>query len=714
MPDEKYRPIYTAIRALANLDTDHASYQNGEGYNGRDTEFGNSLAGRAWENWTPKQVRAAWRMLRTYATSQLPAFGIDYAAIPEPPDTYGVPAQVTAAPAIPRTITVTTERVTFGWGYGDPDFQSLLSDVKAISGRMYDGASKCWSVPLATSDHVTAIRAIIRKYSLPAADFEAIAGAKEAEHAAKEAATRAIIAASAAATSDFHVPGLGIEPYPFQRAGIAYLAEHKRAFCADEMGLGKTIQGLAVAQYANAFPLVVVCPALVKMNWAKEAIRALPEHITVKRWGAVDGITILNGGPREIGITLHDGRRVVVRANLITPATKIVIVNYDILDKHMDSLMSLDPVMVIADESHYVKNPKAKRTKALYTLTRNREYRILLSGTPLMNRPAELMPQLRILDRLSDVGGYSYFMNHYCAATVTRFGTDVSGAGNLQELNERLRATCYVRRLKQDVLTELPDKMRQTIALPITNRAVYQLAEDDLIAYLRGEAEQDRVFLDSIAEYDEATRVEMLSVHLNTIEAKTRRAEHLVRIEKLKMLAVRGMMPAAVEWVSDFLDSSDRKIGLFATHREIVGALGERFGAPTITGDTPLRERQAAVDTFQNDPAVRVIVGNIQAAGIGITLTAASDCAFLELGWNPAAHDQAEDRFHRIGQKAAVVATYLVAENTIHQTIANIIDSKRDVIDAATDGTEGARTESIMASLIVALIAPKNMEEDAA
>ena len=181
-------------------------------------------------------------------------------------------------------------------------------------------------------------------------------------------------------------------------------------------------------------------------------------------------------------------------------------------------------------------------------------------------------------------------------------------------------------------------------------------------------------------------------------------AEHLVRIETLKQLAAKGKLAAAIDWVRDFLGSGE-KLVLFATHTDIVRGLAEAFDAPMIYGDTPVAERQAIVDRFQSDPECRLVVGNTRAAGVGLTLTAASNVAFLELGWTPAEHDQAEDRCHRYGQTAdSVNAWYLLAADTIDEDIAALIESKRAVVDAGTDGKESLG-ESILGGLLDRLAA---------
>jgi SNF2 family DNA or RNA helicase len=261
----------------------------------------------------------------------------------------------------------------------------------------------------------------------------------------------------------------------------------------------------------------------------------------------------------------------------------------------------------------------------------------------------------------------------------------MGGASNLSELNERMRATCYVRRNKADVLKELPAKQRADIVVEIDNRREYQRAESDLINWLGDRAESDAEFLASIAHLSEAEQRDAKDERRESAEQRAAQAEQLVRIEALKQLSARGKMKAAIDWIESFLETGE-KLVLFAHHVEIVEALAEKFSAPNITGSTPIERRQEYVDRFQNDPDCKLIVLNIRAGGVGLTLTAASNVAFVELDWTPAAHDQAEDRTHRIGQSDNVTAWYLLGENTIDQEIAALISKKRAVVDAATDG----------------------------
>jgi hypothetical protein len=442
-----------------------------------------------------------------------------------------------------------------------------------------------------------------------------------------------LVALSAATDAALEVPGLGGELKPFQRAGIEYLLRQRRSFLADEQGLGKTIEALATIEADGAYPAVVVCPASLKLNWMRE----------IERWLPARSAQMLEGNRGALA------------------ATDVTVVNYDIVGGRLEALAALAPRAVVLDESHYCKNPRAQRTQAVQRLCAAvpRDGMVLaLTGTPLLNRPPELISQLRILGRLGDFGSGA------------QFGQRFRGSDAHQRLHWHLRARCFARRLKADVLPQLPAKTRAVVPVALDNEHEYRLAEEDVIAWLRSQP-----------------------LDLRELDAKVAaalRAERLVRLNALKLLAARGKLHTALHWIHDFLSSGERLV-VFAHHREIQRAVLERFpGALHVLGEDSHRAREEAVRAFQATDAAhnQLIVCSIEVAGHGITLTRSSNVAFLELDWTPAKHDQAEDRCHRIGQEDAVNATYLLAADTIDETIAALLERKRAVIGAVTDGRE--------------------------
>jgi SWI/SNF-related matrix-associated actin-dependent regulator of chromatin subfamily A-like protein 1 len=463
-----------------------------------------------------------------------------------------------------------------------------------------------------------------------------------------------LVALSAATDAQLRVDGLGGELKPFQRAGVSYVLARRRAFLADEQGLGKTIEALAAVQADGAYPAVVVCPASLKLNWVRE----------LRRWLPGRSVRTLAGNRSSDGAQGAD----------------VTVVNYEIVAARLQELRALRPRALVLDESHYCKNAAAKRTQAVQRLSaavRADGMVLALSGTPVTNRPAELISQLRILGRLEDFGSGA------------RFGVRFRGADAHVRLHWHLRARCFVRRLKADVLPQLPAKTRAVVPVELDNDAEYRLAERDLVAWLRSQP-----------------------LDLRELDAKVAaalRAERLVRCNALKLLAARGKLHAALAWIHDFCSSGEPLV-VFAGHREIQRAVLARFpSALHILGEDSAAARDAALRAFQagrpraaaaspgaearGGPAIagaasQLIVCSIDVAGHGLTLTRSSNVAFLELAWTPAKHDQAEDRCHRIGQQDAVNAYYLLAADTIDETISTLLERKRAVIGAVTDGRE--------------------------
>ena len=461
----------------------------------------------------------------------------------------------------------------------------------------------------------------------------------------------ATVALSRAHDAPLQIEGLGGELRPFQRAAVAYVLAQRRTFLADEQGLGKTIEALAALHADGAFPAAVVCPASMKLVWAREC----------ERWLAGRSVAVVHGraeqGWQSSGADGAD----------------IVLCNYDILEAHAARLAARGLRAVVFDESHYCKDPRRKRTKAAIDLAEGVAQdglRLALTGTPIINRPKDIVAQLRLIGRLADFGSGA------------GLGRRFRGAKALDRLHWNLRAHCYVRRTKADVLPQLPAKRFAGVPIELDNAAEYRLAEQDVIAWLRTQP-----------------------LDLRTLQARVAaalRAEQLARLNYLRRLAARGKLRAAIAWVEDFIASGEPLV-VFAHHREVQRALVDRFaGAAHVLGDDELAARATAVDDFQRPDGPPLIVCSLHAASQGITLVRASNVAFLELDWTPARHDQAEDRCHRIGQRDAVTAYYLLASETIDDEMASVLQRKRAVIGAVTDG-HGLSDTSALDAVVTAL-----------
>lgn len=463
----------------------------------------------------------------------------------------------------------------------------------------------------------------------------------------------------------------GLSYLPYQRAGISFASSRTGTLIADEMGLGKTIQAIGVINASpEARKVLVICPASLKLNWARELGKWLVRPARV---------TVLNGKQSVSGSGDLD----------------ITIANYDILKKYQKQL-TCEWDLVVVDEAHYCKNSRAQRTKSTQSIVRGAKRRILMTGTPIANRPIELWPVLQMVapetwdpagKRKGTVvvagegAGFFRFATRYCNAHNNGFGWDFSGSSNLQELQEKLRSTCMIRRLKADVLTELPAKRRQVIEVPggevevEDERHIWRRHEDSLDA-LRVDVELARAS-DNVDDYTAA--VQRLESGRKLAFTEIARARHSVALAKCDQV---------IEHVREALESGLSKIVLFAHHKDMIAKLESaisEFGVVTLTGDTAMADRQAAVDRFQQDSTCRVFLGSITAAGVGLTLTAASNVIFAELDWVPGNMTQAEDRCHRIGQTSSVLVQHIVLAGSLDAQVARTLVAKQDVADRALD-----------------------------
>ena len=432
---------------------------------------------------------------------------------------------------------------------------------------------------------------------------------------------------------------LKVNPYPYQEEGIIQGLKWKRFFLGDEPGLGKTLQSIGVVYTAGSYPALVICPSSLKINWKREF-----EKFTDKKALVLD-----NGNATTWPYLLQMGM------------FHVAVVNYESLKKYFvweikgssRSFRLKDVVFaqqikmfrsVILDESHRVKDASTQQTKFAKGICIGKEYIILLSGTPVVNRPEDLVSQLSIMERLKEFGGKSQFL------------IDFADGRNLNVLSELLYSRCMIRREKAKVLKQLPDKTRCDLYVNISNEEEYNTAQENLEEYLR--------------EYRGCTDEEV---------RRKMRMKALVQFMALRSIAAHGKVKQAVDFIRVFLESG-KKLIVFCSLHDIVDELKKAFPkAVTVTGrDSPVM-KQAAVDAFQQNPEVKLIVCSIKAAGVGLTLTAASNVAFIEFPWTYADCLQCEDRAHRIGQKDNVTCYYLIGSGTIDHYLYQIIYKKRSI-----------------------------------
>lgn len=571
----------------------------------------------------------------------------------------------------------------------------------AIPGARKDKERHLWVVP-AQAENVKELRKLKLPFTREAFKYSVSLPSIE----------RTRIALSKATTADLDLPGFGKKPYPFQNAGILYALDTKRVIIGDPMGVGKTIQGLGTAFAAGLFPLLVITPPSLKYNWADiEVPDCLPGYVVILAKKDTPLLllqmadVIVTNYEQLVGFRTWKGPAGQHCRSSFKDATKREV----LLSPLAHNLRTLDIKGVICDEANYLKSTDAARTMAAMETTRHLEWKMLLTGTPMPNRPREVYSLIKFLGRQDDFGGYWHFMRRYCDLKEGEDGLDADGSSNEVELNTKLRSICYVRRKKSEVQSYLPPKTRSTYPVDISNRKEYEHAEHNLIEWVKMRVLKDEAFLESIKDLSEHER--RAAIHnrqMDKAEA-AERGKTMVMITALKGLVAEGKLNAAKEWIDNFLESGEKLI-VFAAHKRIIKQLLKWYPtAARIVADDDPKERQQNVSRFQKDESIKLIICAFGTSitnspgGLGHTLTAASDVLFLELGWTPAQHNQAEDRAHREGQKEPTTIHYLLGKKTIDQMLAEIIESKREVAAKVEDGDESVQEQSIVKELMARL-----------
>jgi SWI/SNF-related matrix-associated actin-dependent regulator 1 of chromatin subfamily A len=429
--------------------------------------------------------------------------------------------------------------------------------------------------------------------------------------------------------------------FPHQIEGVAFLLGRRRAILADDMGLGKTRQAIVSLRHLTpGGPRLVVCPASVKQNWA-----------------------------REIAAVSADGSVLVIEGSTpAAPTAEWVIVNYDILGRHFDTLLRVPWAALVFDEAHYLKNHTSARSKharqlAITASGSNRALAVqLLTGTPLTSRPRDLFVLLQLA---AHPLGRSFlaFAKRYCAAEKGEYGWKTGGASNIEELTVQLHGV-MLRRSKDDVLA-LPPKLRTWLPVDVpagtAARAIKKVFE-----LLAGKDSRPSPSRD--------------------LELRRRGKLLAFLVEARQALAV-AKTTATLDFVRGAIDQGEKVI-VFSCFDDPIQKLVTELGsaAVVVTGKTPGPMRQPLVDRFQNEAGVRVFIANIIAGGTGLNLTAATQVVFNDLDWVPTNHWQAEDRAYRIGQTRTVNVTYFVARDTIDDFVQAVLETKAALVNAIVEG----------------------------
>ena len=510
----------------------------------------------------------------------------------------------------------------------------------------------------------------------------------------------------------------GLKPYNYQLEGVNYIDYHNGlALVADVMGLGKTITALAWIQYRKDVETVLItCPSSLKINWQEEFDKWVTRKFDIQ---------ILSGKtPYEI-------------------TGDVIIVNYDILHHWVVDLKLTNFDVCIADEIHYCKSDRSLRTKAFKEITMGIPNRIGLTGTPIENDPMEIYYLVNLINknifpnwitfiqrycdgkqidqnvrrkpipesltneihtltgksalsreervRLQDLGEQLDSLRHPTKKVWKR-----NGFTNQKELHRILKKHVMIRRTFDDVDLELPDKVYSNIHLALDNEAAYVKAENEFIQYVKEKFDAMELD-DELAGFNDIAELKLAKVQkLDAIS----RAPALAKLQELKLLAGIGKIEQVINWIDNFLQS-DEKLIVFAVNRVIVKALMDAFpDAVKIDGSTTTKKRNEAVKSFQNDDKVKLFVGNIKAAGVGLTLTAASKVAIVQFPWNPGEVLQAEGRSLRIGQTKKVTIYKFIAKDTIEERIVKLLDYKQDEIDKIIDGKDVKYKKDLVKLLI--------------
>lgn len=528
----------------------------------------------------------------------------------------------------------------------------LVTCVKRIPSARYNAGGRYWEVATADENYLKlmstwAVKRFLCKSVLWLSDEEPIESYEDIEMPKLE------------------VPhNMTLEPYEYQKEGIAYALKTKRCIMGDEPGLGKTAQAIGTMTASGAYPALVICPASLKMNWQRE----------FKKFGGVKSI-ILSDENRS---TWQQFWR--IKNQKGEPLAKVFITNYESLKKYFvksikrQQRFTLRSIefderiklfrSVIIDESHKCKSSKTQQSKFVQGIARGKEYVLELTGTPVVNNNIDLIQQLNIMERLEDFGGYTKFMERYCAGE--------NQSSHLKELNYYLKKFCFFRRQKKDVLKWLPEKTRSYLVVDIENRKEYNEAKKDVIRYLRDyrNADDDKI-------------------------QRAIRGAVMVKMGILKQISSKGKIKAAIDIIHNTIDGGEKLI-VFCFLKQVVAELKEEFPeAVTVTGDDDDKAKQRSVDSFQQDAGTKLIILNYRSGGTGLTLTAASNVLFIEFPWTYSDCCQAEDRAHRNGQKNAVTCTYLLGRDTIDEYMYNLIQTKKDIANGVTGTIDNVEEKKV-------------------
>jgi SWI/SNF-related matrix-associated actin-dependent regulator 1 of chromatin subfamily A len=446
------------------------------------------------------------------------------------------------------------------------------------------------------------------------------------------------------------------KPRSYQMDYLYYAVNHGNHINGSSVGTGKSLCSVLYAEMLDLFPCMVVCPASVKSGWLREWKETNPD------------------------------RRVSIISTSSPPEdfeADVIVINYDILGKRvtkengktsleirLDGMKKKSFSLVIADEIHFLKNRKSIRSKSFKKLIHKVPSVIGLTGTLIMNRPAELLNILMLIERIKEIAPddqyHHYFFERYCNMKETNFGMDISGASNIKELNRLLKECCYFQVSKRDALKELPPISENVVECEITNKRAYKKAKDDLLQFIED-------------KFKDEEKVE-----------KAARAEFLVKLSTLKQLSLEGKEKFIKKWVEEWLEANEEeKLLVFASQSAILTKIAEEFKEGLlITGSTTTKKRDEILQKFTLEKNKRVLFANIGCLGTGVDglQKVCSNMAILELPPRPSDLVQVIGRLERSGQENPVTIQYLLSPETIDQDLWEMLKGKKDVTDMLNKG----------------------------
>jgi SNF2 family DNA or RNA helicase len=435
-------------------------------------------------------------------------------------------------------------------------------------------------------------------------------------------------------------------PFEHQKIAVTKLVSNEKYILADDMGLGKTSSAIMAAIACKAEKILIICPASLKLNWKREI-----EYYSDCEVGIVDGKN------------WADGKYVIINYDILK--------NFHIIPKNRDdhsTILKAGFDLVIIDEAHYVSNGKAQRTKLVNNLTGKIGRLWLLSGTPMTSRPMNYYNLLKLVgSRVAD--NWVRYVRRYCDGKQIFRGYRkiwlTYGATNLDELRDKTKNK-VLRRLKEDVL-DLPDKIITPIHMELKSKEY----EKEMGEYL---------------DWKRVNKDKGLSIQLS-------------KLMKVRQIIAKEKVKETEQFIEQCLQQ-DKKVIVFTNFTEPLMDLHTKYKNKSVilNGSMKKDDRQESVDRFQNDDSIKIFIGNVKAAGVGITLTAAEVVIFNDLSFVPSDMSQCEDRAFRIGQDKKVSCIYPIYDNTIERTIYNIVNRKKQVIDTVMG--DNIKEEDIMGELL--------------